>query len=276
LRAALRGNEPALPSTLLYEAGDRDWFKRVAHEEAPPATTREPLPAKIQLAKTTAHRRRGLDRQSPSSFEGGTRVSMAELLQPRQTLALARGTLIHAWFEQVEWSEDGLPDEQQMRRVADEVQRSEASSFDIGRELTAFQEMLRHAAVAGVLTQAAYSAPAKLGFGQPVCDAVTSCKPRLVVENERTFAVRTDSTLLSGSIDRLVWIYAGGQLVAADIIDFKTDLVADDAAVIQKREYYRPQLESYRDAVCRMSGLTADRVIARLVFVGRGLVCRVC
>jgi ATP-dependent exoDNAse (exonuclease V) beta subunit len=234
------------------------------------------LPAKIQLAKTTAHRRRGLDRQSPSSFEGGTRVSMAELLQPRQTLALARGTLIHAWFEQVAWSEEGLPDEQRMRQIADEVQRSEASSLDFVKDLAAFQEMLRHAAIASVLSQAAYDTPSKLGFGKSVCDALAGGKTRLVVENERTFAVRIVSQLLSGSIDRLVWIYAGDQLVAADIIDFKTDLVADDAAVNQKREYYRPQLESYRDAVCRMSGLTADRVIARLVFVGRGLVIRVC
>ena len=76
-------------------------------------------------------------------------------------------------------------------------------------------------------------------------------------------------------IDRIVWIYAGQQLVAADIIDFKTDVAEDDLAVNKKREYYRPQLESYRDAVCRMSGLTAERVITRLVFVGRGLVVQV-
>ena len=275
LRSALRGGGPAPPGALLYECGESDWFERAAHKAPATTATREPLPAKVRLAKTTKHRRRGLDRQSPSSFEGGTRVNMAELLQPRQSSALARGTLIHAWFELVKWSDKELPDEQMLRQVAVELRRSEASPLDIERELAAFHAMLQQPDVAGALSQAAYDAPAKLGFCNSVCDALSSGKPHLVVENERTFAVRNDSQLLSGSIDRIVWIYAGQQLVAADILDFKTDLAEDDEAVNKKREYYRPQLESYRDAVCRMSGLTAEQVIARLVFVGRGLVVRV-
>ncbi|MBI2481749.1 MAG: UvrD-helicase domain-containing protein [Planctomycetia bacterium] len=275
LRAALRGNEPALPSALLYENGDRDWFERVRHIEPAAVATREPLPVKISLAKAAKHRRRGLDRQSPSGFEGGTRVNMAELLQPRQSSALARGTLIHAWFEQVTWSEAPPPDEKALRQVANELRREEATSLDIEQELAAFREMLRHPSVIAALSHAAYDNPASLGFDKSVGDALSSGKPRLVVENERTFAVRNDSQLLNGSIDRIVWIYAAQQLVAADIIDFKTDVVEDDDAIDKKREYYRPQLESYRDAVCRMSGLKPERVIARLVFVGRGLVVRV-
>ncbi|MEO8495547.1 MAG: 3'-5' exonuclease, partial [Planctomycetota bacterium] len=275
VRAALRGNEPALPGTLLYESGDRDWCERAVQAEPAKPVTHEPLPAKVKLARTAPHRRRGLDRQSPSSFEGGTRVSMAELLQPRQTAALVRGTLIHTWFEQVSWSDAGMPDEQKLRQVANELRRSEASSLDIEQELAAFQAMLRQPTVTSALSQAAYGAPAQLGFGPSVCDALKGVKPRLVIENERTFAVRIDSQLLTGSIDRIVWIYAGQQLVAADIIDFKTDVAEDDTAVNAKRDYYRPQLESYRGAVCRMSGLSPEQVIARLVFVGRGLVIRV-
>ncbi len=276
LRAALRGNEPALPGTLLYENGDRDWFDHVAEEEPPELTTSAPLPETIALAKTAKHRRRGLDRQSPSGFEGGTRVNIAELFQPRQSAALARGTLIHAWFEQVKWTEEPTPDDKVLRQVADQVRRGEASSLDVEHELAAFRQMLQHPAIVEALSQAAYETPGKLGFDSSVGDVLSSAKPRLVVENERTFAVRNDSQLLNGSIDRIVWIYAGETLVAADIIDFKTDLVEDDDAIDKKREYYRPQLESYRDAVCRMSGLTTQQVIARLVFVGRGLVVRVC
>lgn len=276
LRAALRGNEPALPGTLLYENGDRNWFERVAHVEPPTAATGEPLPAKIELAKTTKHRRRGLDRQSPSGFEGGTRVSMAELFQPRQSSALARGTLIHAWFELVKWSDAPMPDEKALRQVANDLRRSEAAFLDVEHELVAFRAMLRHPPVIDALSQAAYDTPERLGFDSSVADALSNAKPRLVVENERTFAVQNEGQLLTGSIDRIVWIYAGQQLVAADILDFKTDLVEDDEAIDRKREYYRPQLESYRGAVCRMSGLTPERVIARLVFVGRGLVVRVC
>ncbi|MBC8351849.1 MAG: UvrD-helicase domain-containing protein [Planctomycetes bacterium] len=275
LRAALRGNEAALPDTLLYERGDKDWFSQVTREEPATVATREPLPAAIQLARTRKHRRRGLDRQSPSGFEGGARVNMNELLRPRQSSALARGTLIHAWFEQITWIEEGTPDEQRLRRVASELRRSEASVLDIEHELAAFREMLAQPSVLHQLSQAAYTAPAKIGFGKSVCDALTMDKPRVVVENERTFAVRNGCQLLNGSIDRIVWIYAGQQLVAADIIDFKTDAVESDNALSKKREYYRPQLESYRDAVCRMSGLAPEQVIARLVLVSSGLIVRV-
>lgn len=275
LRAALRGNEPAPPATLLYEVGERDWFEQVGKPTAPPASTQQPLPAPIQLARTAKHRRRGLDRQSPSSFEGGLRVNMAELLQPRQSSALARGTLIHGWFEEIEWIEDGVPDEQSLRRVVNDLRRGEAAALDIEQELASFREMLKRSAIIEVLSKASYNALDQLGFGTTVCKTMADQEPRLVVENERTFAVRHESQLLNGSIDRIVWIYAGKQLVAADIIDFKTDLVIDDKTANEKREYYRPQLESYRDAVCRMSGLTEEQVIARLVFVGHGLVVRV-
>ncbi|HRX79153.1 MAG TPA: 3'-5' exonuclease, partial [Pirellulaceae bacterium] len=275
LRAALRGNEPVPSGSLLYEYGDSEWFERIKPEAPPTITLQKPLPARIQLARTAKHRRRGLDRQSPSGFEGGSRVSMAELLQPRQSSSLARGTLIHAWFEQIQWIEDGMPDESSLRQVASQLRRDEATALNIEQELKSFHEMLGRSAIQDALSQAAYAAPGKLGFGKSATDVLAESKPRLVVENERTFALRNESQLLNGSIDRIVWIYAGKQLVAADILDFKTDLLKDDSAANEKREYYRPQLEAYRDAVCRMSGLAAEQVIARLVFVGHGLIVRV-
>ena len=275
LRAALRGTEPVPPSSLLYACGEPRWCEHVVDQVATVAASKEPLPDLVTLARTSEHRRRGLDRQSPSGFEGGTRVSMAELLQPRQSSALARGTLIHAWFEQIMWSDQRLPNEPLLREVASEIQQHEASKLDIDRELATFEKMLAEPAISTALSEAAYKSPSVLGFGSSVCDALLNRQPRLVVENERTFAVRRGEQMLSGSIDRVVWIYAGKQLVAADIIDFKTDLVEDDEVLNRKRKYYRPQLESYRDAVCRMSGLAAENVIARLVFVGHGLVARV-
>ena len=98
---------------------------------------------------------------------------------------------------------------------------------------------------------------------------------RYVVENERAFAVCHENQLLNGSIDRIVWLYSGEQLVAADIIDFKTDRVKSDSELAAKVALYSPQLQAYRDAVCRMSGLASESVLARLLFVGTGMIANV-
>ena len=78
--------------------------------------------------------------------------------------------------------------------------------------------------------------------------------------------------LLTGSIDRLVSLYHDQKLVAADIIDFKTDRIDGHQGMDAKVEYYRPQLEAYRRAVSRMLRLDRQRIAARLAFVGAGKV----
>ena len=80
-----------------------------------------------------------------------------------------------------------------------------------------------------------------------------------------------------GSIDRLVLMYDSDTLVAADIIDFKSDTIDlnDAEQLSNKVEYYRPQLESYRAAIAQLYGLSPKQISARLVFVGSGLVTNV-
>jgi ATP-dependent exoDNAse (exonuclease V) beta subunit len=57
--------------------------------------------------------------------------------------------------------------------------------------------------------------------------------------------------------------------VAADVVDFKTDdLDTGDHEALQKRvEVYKPQIQSYRDAVAAVYGLRPDDISARLMFV---------
>ena len=94
------------------------------------------------------------------------------------------------------------------------------------------------------------------------------------VETERTFAVHDNGKLVGGSIDRLVLLYDRDKLVAADVIDFKTDqLAADDpTAVAKKVAHYGPQLNAYRNAVATTFGLESERIAARLAFVSAGIV----
>ncbi|HWC88707.1 MAG TPA: PD-(D/E)XK nuclease family protein, partial [Pirellulales bacterium] len=90
---------------------------------------------------------------------------------------------------------------------------------------------------------------------------------RLEVERERPFALRQGEVLMSGAIDRLVLVYDAQKLVAAEILDFKTDKVSGAAEVSQKVDFYRPQIEAYRSAVMQLTGLERSRVSARLLFV---------
>ena len=61
---------------------------------------------------------------------------------------------------------------------------------------------------------------------------------------------------------------------AADIIDYKSDGVSASKpeTLVERVEHYRPQIDAYRDAVATMTGLPAERVTARLLFVNEGVV----
>ena len=91
----------------------------------------------------------------------------------------------------------------------------------------------------------------------------------LNVEAERPIAVRDGDRLLVGNIDRLVTIYDGDDPIAADILDFKTDAIAPDdkTVVLKKVDYYRPQISTYRGAVCSICRLESAQFSAKLLFV---------
>lgn len=257
LRSSLRDDQPAAANAVLYEHGDRRWYQQLKRPERETRTTQTPMTGKIQLASGDGTRRRGLERRSPSSLEGGSRVSLKSVFASRESPAMMRGSIIHAWFEVITWLEDGIPEESQLRAIADRLLINSKSPLDIDAMLGAFRDMLQAKSIRAALSKASYSAG------------------RLVVENERTFAVVCDGQLLNGSIDRIVWSYDGRNLVSADIIDFKTDRVATNDELAAKIAFYSPQLQAYREAACQMSGLPLEQVSTRLLFVDTGVVADV-
>ena len=75
-------------------------------------------PLVIRLAESPPQATRGLDRRSPSQLEGGPRVNLARQLRLDGSPQLDRGTLLHAWFQQIEWLDDGRPAEDVLRHIA--------------------------------------------------------------------------------------------------------------------------------------------------------------
>ncbi len=262
LRASLAPDVPALPGAVLYEYGDRDWYKRASCEprrEVPRVDSQEPIRFAAPSAGAAP-----LRRAAPSGLEGGGRVSMSDLLELEPSTARERGTLVHAWFEQVQWLEDGRPDRETLQRLA---LRLVAHRANIDPCLDDFEAMLEEPAIAAVLQRSYYSKPEFISRCGGPFDG-------LRVYNERRFAVPSGDELVSGSIDRLVLMQRGGKVVAADIVDFKTDVVRSKPTRDLARlvEYYRPQQQAYRSAVARQYGLPLKYVSARLVFLAPRLV----
>ncbi|MCR4415123.1 MAG: PD-(D/E)XK nuclease family protein, partial [Thermoguttaceae bacterium] len=149
--------------------------------------------------------------------------------------------------------------------------------LDLTAYLAAFREALARPAVRAALTRATYQQPARGAAATPVHAGPRVRRPRWVVHRERSFALREGDILLSGQMDRLVVLHDADRVVGADVLDFKTDTlsVGDAEAISARTEIYRPQLEAYRRAAAQWLGLPRERVSARLVFLGPGVVVEV-
>jgi ATP-dependent exoDNAse (exonuclease V) beta subunit len=270
LRATLAADKKAEPGQTLYEHGDRQWFRHLAADKKSPAAAISPSSRiTIRLAPALAERDRGLERTSPSALEGGSHVAVANILRGGSEKSLNIGTLVHGWLEQVEWLDDGLPDDDALLKIAQRLRGEIGGVAGEARSLLKkLKQQLGKPAVAAVLRRGYYDSPQNLGL------ALQQNKKwpgpvELRVFNERTFAIRRPGQLLSGSIDRLVVIRCGGRIVAADIIDYKTDDLppGDHAALKARAEYYEPQLAAYRSAAAELLRIDASQIGARLMFL---------
>jgi len=272
LRAALCDDGPAEPSTVAFEHGDERWFERPAEAEPAGEIDRSGVePLVVRLAESPKRPGRGLERRSPSALEGGSRVDLAGRMRLDTSVALDRGTLMHAWYELIEWLEDGPPDDDALRRVADSLA---AGRLDVSAQIEQFRRSLAQPAIRAALSRATYERPDDGQSGCAIHARADIKQPRWEVWRERPFAVRDDDAILRGAIDRMVVLYDVDRPIAADVLDYKTDTVAadDEDALAARVEEYRPQLEAYRRAVAGMTGLEPSLISTRLAFVGPGVV----
>jgi ATP-dependent exoDNAse (exonuclease V) beta subunit len=266
----------------LYQHGDPEWFRAggqdspaAAAASAAAAAEAKSEPVAIRLAPLAGGRRRGWERARPSGLEGGTTVSLQHLLAPARSAAFARGQLIHAWYEQILWIEDGLPDSAALTAVAQKVLTAEpGANVELAAEMARFQSQLRSPPVAEILSRRRYENLAGAGFSNSVLRQLGTRRLSPRAQNERGFAIRDGDQLLTGFIDRLVLLEDAGQVVAAEIIDFKTDPfdAEDPQQLAAKIAFYAPQMRAYRRAVSQMANCPAERIVASLLFVEAGVV----
>ena len=241
LRTLLPEDPEARSGEVLYEAGDADWLDKIPAGEGGVPLKRCTKP---QLAKADPDVFRSLAEQSPSELVEGMRDPLNERLQLHSGGATLRGTVFHAWYEQIEWlDQQGPPVESLLR---DEAAKLRAPQDEVDDWLKTFYASLGQAEIREQLSSTS--------FAEGAC-----------VVNERRFAVRQGDTLLRGAIDRLIV-----EPTRAVVIDFKTDDIDVAGGETKLTEHYRPQLEAYCRAVADFQHLDREQVEARLVLIETG------
>lgn len=280
LRATLAAGKPAVGGAVLYEQGDADWSSTLRREGKTPAESkltedtaarREPRPP-VRLAPTTKTPERGWERVSPSGLEGGAQIFGAQALAAKSSVAFGIGTLFHAWLAELAWLDDGLPSDEVLRCLAARLRgNSGLSAAQLGQHMDRFRQQLAANAVSAVLSREFYHSPGKMGLK---AKAWPTKEVEIVAQRERGFALQQDQKLMTGSIDRLVIVKSAGKPIAADVIDFKTDEIppGNKRALAEKVDFYRPQLEAYRDVSAELLGIEAKQIAARLIFLSPGVV----
>ncbi len=188
LRAALTDGQRLEPGKVVYEHGDAEWWRkeeggrrkeeggRRKAEEGKAEGTEARLsavpPSSFLLHPSPRRPTRGLDRRSPSQLEGGAKVSLAQRLQLDSGPSLQRGTLVHAWFEQVEWLDRGEPDEKTLHDVAAALaganQKLAAARLDVSGLLEQFHRALQAPAIRAALSRSTYENPAPRAAARPL------------------------------------------------------------------------------------------------------------
>jgi ATP-dependent exoDNAse (exonuclease V) beta subunit len=302
---------PASEGEVLFEAGDPKWARTLPAPPVP-GTRPETEPPPVTL---TAHGppRRHLPRRRPSDHGGGpdtpTRPSPGPGSAPNDAArvpATVKGSVVHAWLETITWL--GADAAEPLPRTLDDagsrlgLARREAPEVPAAtlepwvddlwarlREQLAAPEVRRildEGAVRRTLAEAAAeaaSAPYGTG-GAPGTRTPTDPAPPasvvLEVLREVRVTVREGDGLVDGVIDRLVLAWRQGRVVAAQVLDWKTDAVVNDGSeggdpLAGRASAYRGQLRDYRAAVSALFRVPEESVRGHLVFLEPGRVIEV-
>jgi len=240
------------PATTMFEMGESDWFLKcdqsTAVEEVVEETSTQEVAPQPNLARSRAQRRH-LETVAPSQIGNNRFVQVSDRLSRKRNPARDRGTVIHAWLAEIQWS-DSVPTDEQLLQLAE----PHAQNIDVAKTLKQFKKMLKREEVGDMLDEEKYMTYLRSSVPDLPADI------RLEVRAEQPVAGRDGNQIVSGTIDRLILVRsAAGKLLAAEIVDFKTDQDASNS------ERYEMQIAAYRRVIA--SSLRIDDVLTRLVFL---------
>jgi len=251
IQMALQGCYDSADGAIVHESGSSDWY--AASDDREEFTDlRPPMPA--GLNRTQPGEEQILPTASPSSLEGGEYLHAAALLRPPSHDALSFGTLVHQLFEEIEWWEPEKID-QYLQRLDQRKISWDDSLRDVLKTFHGSSD------VYSVLTPGFYD-------DLPSFNRVD----QLLVKNESAVTSIVNGKLIRGFADRIVLGMRDGKIIAADIVDYKTDVLGEMNELLSARtRHYQPQIAAYRDTIAQMLKINVSNVSARLLFVREGL-----
>lgn len=229
-----------VPAALRYESEtprtNRQWYEAFERREEKPGPQKtSPSGVDPSLARLRPRRR------TPSGSEIVT-VSAAQIFHPRGGAAREFGTLVHALFEEIEWAEEGTLETITSKRENTGVRDTEV----LDEALQQVRQSLENPEIHQVLSRPSAHA---------------------IVWREKSFEILLSGEWLSGTFDRVVIERdESGTALQAIITDFKTDRVVTPVDIETATAKYRPQLETYREVLQRMTGLPQDSIRCALIF----------
>jgi ATP-dependent helicase/nuclease subunit A len=266
LRAAVTDGQPLKASQQLTITGNarwRDGWSRAASSEAPGAASADgDNVLTIVLAPSRSSIGRVDDAVAPSQTAAEVR-RIDEVLRPEAAGALDKGTLLHSWFERIGFVEDEVPTDEVLRNMA---RRWELDDDNVAACLAEFHAALKHPRIAHLLSRRGNLGP-EGPFAKSLAEGKRQADYTIRFRNERRFLVPIDGQLVNGVIDRLVLLEQAGRVVAADLVDYKTDVlgVLKPAGRQARLDKYQHQLDLYARGIAAVYNLPLERVSARLV-----------
>ena len=246
--------EELRPASTMFEMGDRQWFTNMpgtAASEPERDVAMAPQP-RLARAKT---KERHLEAVAPSQMGANRYVRLGDRLS-RTSDSRDFGILVHHWLSQIAWS-DSIPDTASLKAQA----AAWSERIDIDDAIKRFQGMLGADQLAEILNRESYLRDLRAAMPDLPDDI------ELEVRLEQPVAGRDGNQIVAGKVDRLVLVRSDGQIVAAEVIDFKTEQESDGNAESpgRKTDRYETQLAAYRRVVT--ASLRVETVSTRLVFL---------
>ncbi|MAI67755.1 MAG: hypothetical protein CMJ26_07765 [Phycisphaerae bacterium] len=256
------------PDKIVWTANgsDPEWYKTFAipvEEEKPSQIGEVIIRPPKEVACCHGH---GIASASPSSLEGGGKIAISERFDGKTNVGFGWGTIVHYWFEQIDWLEGVVPTIESLMVSAPAQDAALLGEKGLREAAVSFTKALRSSALQKLLAKP---------------------EGNVSVFNEQAFAVRVEKgtqfaeftlkehTDVQGFIDRLVVFYDNeGKPQRAEVIDWKTDSV-DSSEIESKKKHYAPQLASYRFAVSKLFGIPMGKISTSLVFVKKSKIVAV-
>ena len=179
---------------------------------------------------------RNLSKSKPSDKEQGG-LEAGELLGVQANTGKEIGTEVHSLFEKLKWWDEKTNLSNWLDQKGTGISKQ---AMDIFSRAMVAPEVMK-----------IFSLPAQ----------------KSEVWIERSFVYQKEGKMVQGIFDRVVLsLSESDQIMAAEIIDFKTDRPGKDVGLDQLVDRYRGQLESYRSALVRLTGLPENKIRMTLLF----------